>query len=873
MEVNNAGRSKISVDANGAKTTFDRFFKAEVDSYYSPYKFQNEISGDGGPLPQPFNTDFFLHEEPPLPYNSWAVQDDPYQLMNCAQGIPKKRNLADANDCGSETDLFGLVSDILEEVDPMDCYLSEEKSFGPKTVWSPKPMKEDSLQYLTSEVKMQPSPGMQSEYLCPEPMDRNSNQNTDIYQHFNSFDVADPSWLFSACNGESEAYFTRPPPCLSIPPAVNAYIPKGRAGKSEYGVPVPGKDSSFCSTRDALYENMNALNDSCCSSNEMNDSYFSPYKDVSGMSRHKSHRMPVAMQDADRMASNIQALLVGEQKVSYKRDSAPNNFMSVQDDKTFDLKRLVAQMPSLKRDVIECLGEQRGSDIGRSQPFQSDYTTKEFSGFGQQSDYFEPPKSFSSLFNPPTPHQSTDTRLRETRPAPSSLHQHHHSQPSQYQSQTKLPAKASINSHHQGISELMSHSVAEYVHPVLSSQQRPTGRDFTDFGQGVGMSLQERMNQTGLGLGLESLRNMAGSEDGGNFRVQPGSNSRLQASPATGFTSDGHKSQPFGMKSKPLANFPREAVKKQGLLQNPHQILGAIYAGQARHNGPGPSQAKSVPPQMFPYTFKMGDPRQNPCHLFISHPLLPFGSSVPLMEMKDFLPEIPILNPFLQELIGPNTAGADFPGFLSTMRPTKFSKEPKSQGTILSQLHQYLEECYEQWKMLEKERKKAESVLVKSYPGKRVFVVNNNPLPKMPSNPSRVDRLIVDQLREQGKVVSLLGRMECLRSFPLHANICSALDRHLEAIHITQARRKDEFLNSSSRQRQGSAYLREDRETILLASALKDLSSSTRKSRSALWCALQMTLPKNGASPLDGGAGDTCSSLGQNSPERAVHTL
>lgn len=554
-------------------------------------------------------------------------------------------------------------------------------STGLTTGWSPKSQPENSLRCLNSEVKAHSSSGMQHK---PEPaikphtrpLERHSEQSVAVFPHFSGFEAADPSCLFSTCNGESEPYtptflnLPRPPPGLDISHAVMPSFSKSRPGKSDHGVSV--KDNSFHSTSDELSESLDALNDLCYLPTKMNDSYFSPYQDFSGMSGPKIGKSrPFSMQDANKLADNLEALLLGEQESMYNRESAQSNGMNVQDENIIDLKGLPLQrmsafeahIASLKREFTR---ERSESDVGN-------ITTKEFADFGPG--YFEPPKPFTPFFNFST-RQSKEANLREARNLQTSQ-PYHYGQSNQYHCYSKPPAKTSVNADRQCASKFMSQSVAEFD-PSLPQQQ-----------------MQRTVPNLFANFGLEKI---GGTVDRGDFDLQ-WDVGRLQTPLATGFIADAHPSVHFGMKPKSPAGFPKETNQKKSLLQNPYRILGNAYAGQARHNGAQPT------PSTFPCLYQMGASGQNPCHMFPSQSPLTYGGSVvDLSELRADV-ETPALNPYLQEMMGPNLAGGDgpFPGVISNLRS---SRHGNHYGTPMSQLHFYLEECHEQWRVLEKERNK-----------------------------------------------------------------------------------------------------------------------------------------------------------------------
>ncbi|XP_006000225.1 meiosis-specific coiled-coil domain-containing protein MEIOC [Latimeria chalumnae] len=840
-------------------------------------------------------SDYSSSIESSLYSTPWSTHGEDYKQLGVPHVNSKNRIQTERNDYGSETDLYGLVSNILEEPDKSQSFFVDGRSSSSlKSIWPSHSSRVTEQHDLLSDVKrpvdtafsQQTFHGIDSFAAAEKQYLHNgaitSQQKMDeLYHGFNNLELTE-QWLLPSNNDIVKCYTTQNNENSRVAFQNFPYVKNSFTTSLSDGIKEPVSDvysfgrDRLCSKDVDPPSNHKAV--------EMFSTHFSrhtedgdgcrypEYTSASKLKQGKS--MNFTMQDTKRFSNNaveepvfgigtynkmpqekqtqkrLEDLIKDQHSFKYAKSSSVLSENQAVKDRALnsDFGSKTSSECGIKPHII-C---QASGDYGRvlEKPQFSKHDT-------QNSTYFKQatilPNSVSSL-------SSTQNRSSWTNSQNENMS--HRNQGNG----KKFNGTAST------VSKISSHSFSEF--PQLSSLHHASNGN--SYFQKYGQDSSSRFSGFDLNYNNIDRVQSANPSEGTTPAMENNQMETISEKKIKQFNgfSDNYSPQQHDViesvnKHMFQLNYQgghcdiEEDKKQVDFSQNAYQDLLETQSfynisqrqGGGDNNGVTNRENRTQAPY-FSNSYMMGDFRRNPSFPqlgssgFPSRSAVSFGHTVvPLLDSYELFSydDLSHLYPYFNDMMYGDTS---LPGFVSL----GFSRPIKTRSAPASELHIRLEECYDQWRALEKERKKTESALSKNYPGKRMSSSNNTPIPRLPSNPSRVDRLIVDQLREQSRVITLLGKMECLRSSPLHANISTALDKYLEAIHIVQARRKDEIVNASNRQRQGAPRCQDERDVFALASAIKEMTVATRKARTALWCALQMTLPKTANTAVEGQA-------------------
>uniref|UniRef100_A0A1I7TMA3 NR LBD domain-containing protein n=1 Tax=Caenorhabditis tropicalis TaxID=1561998 RepID=A0A1I7TMA3_9PELO len=166
--------------------------------------------------------------------------------------------------------------------------------------------------------------------------------------------------------------------------------------------------------------------------------------------------------------------------------------------------------------------------------------------------------------------------------------------------------------------------------------------------------------------------------------------------------------------------------------------------------------------------------------------------------------------------------------------------------SLMGALQAKVDEVTDEYRQLEKERKQTEAELARHNLGKKISSSNGLPIPKLPTAPSRIDRMVVDFFREHARISTLLAKMEQLtgKAMPMAAH--QTLSELLQAISSLYHSRVHERALILQQLRGEAIHYDEEKEAGVLVEILCLVQQAATRVRAANWYCLMTTL-----GPLD----------------------
>lgn len=166
--------------------------------------------------------------------------------------------------------------------------------------------------------------------------------------------------------------------------------------------------------------------------------------------------------------------------------------------------------------------------------------------------------------------------------------------------------------------------------------------------------------------------------------------------------------------------------------------------------------------------------------------------------------------------------------------------------SFMAALQAKVDEVTDEYRQLEKERKQTEAELARHNLGKKISSSNGLPIPKLPTAPSRIDRMVVDFFREHARISTLLAKMEQLTGMSMPIGAHQTLAELLQAISSLYHSRVHERALILQQLRGEAIHYDEEKEAGVLVEILCLVQQAATRVRAANWYCLMTTL-----GPLD----------------------